>query len=476
MQEHVQPSVRVPAGDGIGSSPDPRVTSTPLSTQSVLLDCLAHQSAEQRAQIITGLSRSAGNRAVGRWLAGEVLARQPAPAKAPTRESVDLGWFDAVTNLQLAAAGRLAVGELEHDMEDLDGASAAWGRADEWLETVKAWLPYLDTKPSESIETTIASQARRLLKEYGEIRRAIQEEKLTSLREAYRRAERAAQAAADEAEALQPKLDDALRAAFRKGDSSAVKEAVSTVKGAISVGRNLRTLAFDISKELLKLKPPSGTQMYIRQPWDITKPIRVEIVSVSKYTDMLTKLGRGLSVISMALTIADRSQRATEIEQGMKDLNDVLGVSTDLGSAVGGLAPHMSLMTTLYIKPVLKVITKQIGRLVDDLSDVNRTSVAVTGDLMYPGAEPGGQEMFDFMRIVMKADRADQTPMITGKVEEFFYGHRDKLEAGAEEEVPTSGWWLWEGLDTTQARQWVFDHRRRVWAMFYGSMNPPARK
>lgn len=460
----------------IESPSDTREAQVPVSPPSVLPGLLAHQSAEQRAEVVTGLSRTAGNRAVGSWLAGDTLALQPAPAEAPTKVTVDLGWFDAETNLQLAAAGRLAIGELEREMEDLDGASKAWGRADEWVQTVKDWLPYLDAKASEPIEKTIASQATRLLGEYGELRLAIQEEKLVPLREAYRRAERAAETAADEAEALQPKLDDALRAAFRKGSSSTVKEAVSTVKGAISIGRNLRQLAVDISKELLKLTPPSGTQIYIRQPWDLNRPIRVEIVAVSKYTDMLTKLGRGLSVLSIALTIADRSKRATEIEQGMKDLNDVVGVSTDVGSAVGGLAPHMSLISTTYIKPMLKVITAQIGRLVEDLSEVNRTSVAVTGDLMYPNAEPGGQEMFDFMVAVMRAENMGQVPPIGGKVEEYFYAQRDKLEAGAEEEVPTSGWWLWEDLDTGQARTWVFEHRKRVWAMFYGSMSVPGRK
>jgi hypothetical protein len=476
MQQRTIPTDGASAAERIESPLDTHEALAPASSPSGLRGLLAHQSAEQRARVVTGLSRSAGNRAVGRWLAGDVLARQPAPSTAPAKVTVDVGWFDAETNLQLAAVGRLAVGELERDMEDLDGASKAWGQADEWVQTVKEWLPYVDAKASEPIEKTIASQARRLLKEYGDIRQAIREEKLVPLREAYRRAERATEAAADAAEALQPKLDDALRAAFRKGSSSTLKEAVSTVKGAISIGRNLRTLAVDISKEFLRLTPPSGTQMYIRQPWDLNRPIRVEIVAVSKYTDMLTTLGRGLSVISIALTIADRSKRATEIEQGMKDLNDVVGVSTDVGSVVGGLAPHMSLMTTLYIKPMLKVITAQIGRLVEDLSEVNRTSVAATGDLMYPGAEPGGQEMFDFMVAVMRADAVDQVPKIGGKVEEYFYDQRDKLEAGAEEEVPTSGWWLWEDLDTGHARTWVFEHRKRVWAMFYGSMSVPARK
>jgi hypothetical protein len=135
----------------------------------------------------------------------------------------------------------------------------------------------------------------------------------------------------------------------------------------------------------------------------------------------------------------------------------------------------MSLMTTLWIKPALKVISRQIGMLVEQLSDVNRTSVAVTGDLMYPGAEPGGQAMFDLMVAVMHASDASGVPKIGGGVEKYLYDHREKLEAGAEESVPASGWWLWEHLDSERARTWLFDHRVRVWAMFYGSMEVPHR-
>ena len=45
-----------------------------------------------------------------------------------------------------------------------------------------------------------------------------------------------------------------------------------------------------------------------------------------------------------------------------------------------------------------------------------------------------------------------------------------------EEEVPTSGWWFWNSLDTDAARKWVFDHRQSVWDMFYGSMPVPPRR
>jgi hypothetical protein len=202
--------------------------------------------------------------------------------------------------------------------------------------------------------------------------------------------------------------------------------------------------------------------------------VKVTIVNVDKYTDMLSKLGRGLSALNIALTVLDRSKRATEVEQGMKDLNDVVSISTDLASfSPVSMPPHVSLITGLWIKPALKVISKQIGMLVEQLSDVNRASVEVTGDLMYPGAEPGGQKMFDLMVKVMQAKDLSGVPEIRGDVADYFYEHREKLEIGAEESVPTSGI-IWKSLDEESARAWLFYHRQRVWAMFYGSMVIPS--
>lgn len=48
-----------------------------------------------------------------------------------------------------------------------------------------------------------------------------------------------------------------------------------------------------------------------------------------------------------------------------------------------------------------------------------------------------------------------------GAVARYVYNHRDKLQAGAEEEVPTSGSWLWNDLDGARDRSWVFLHRKQ---------------
>src|SRR4029078_4069639 len=131
--------------------------------------------------------------------------------------------------------------------------------------------------------------------------------------------------AAEQAEALQPALDDAMRAAYRKGSSSTVKDVVSTVKGALSVGRNLRTLAQEITNDLMALMGPKDYVLW----GGVVVTFESPKISIGKYAENLGLLGRGLSALNVALTIADRSKRATEAEQGMKDLSDAVSIGTD---------------------------------------------------------------------------------------------------------------------------------------------------
>lgn len=457
---------------------------TPVTTSSTDIETAESHTAVQRvraggtlsARQVVALQRTAGNAAVE----AAVQREPPAPARPHSKINIDLGWLDLEgggiqTNEQLASVARIAISSLEKDVSDVE-SDAVKAAAKDWIATSRGSLPYFDRHGPEPVDEAIVPLVNYQIDQLVEIRRDVQRDKNGQIAEALRAELRAAERAADEVEAMQPRLDDAMRSAFRKGDSSTVKDAVSTVKSALSVGRNIRSLAAGISNDLLGLQVPSGTKMMVDTWSSQIGRVKVTIVNVDKYTTMLATLGHGLSVINIALTLADRSKRATEVEQGMKDLNDVVTISTDLASLPSvGLPPHMSLMTTLYLKPALKVISQQIGVLVDNLSDINRSSVDLTGDLMFPTAEPGGQPMFDFMVAAMLADDESGVPTIGSTVKAFLYEHRGKLEAGAEEELPTSGWWLWEDLDSPRARSWVFFHRKRVWAMFYGSMEVPSR-
>jgi hypothetical protein len=415
---------------------------------------------------------------VQRSATAEVLQRKPVPPQAKPEIKFQFGWLfpEAVeTNEQVAAMARLAIASLQDDLGDVESA-AVKTQVNDWIATVKGTLPYFDRHAGEKVDSAVVKLINYQYDELLKVREAVRQDKVIQIKEALWREHEAAVTAAEEAEALQPALDDALRAAYRKGSSSTVKEAVSTVKGALSVGRAIRALAAEIITDVMRLPLASGTAVYVDH-WtsQIGRP-KITIINVGKYTDALGKLGRGLSALNLALTIADRSKKATEAEQGMKDISDAISISTDLISATPLSAPpHFSLYSTLYLKPALKVIGKQIGLLVENLSSVNRASVEVTGDLMYPNVEPGGQEMFDLMVKVMRARDESGFPALPSGVREYLVDHREKLSIGAESDVPTEGWFR-KSLDGVAGRRWLFANRKRVWAMFYGSMKVPDRK
>jgi Domain of unknown function (DUF4157) len=418
---------------------------------------------------------------VQRSATSELLQRQPTPQQAKPEIKFRIGWLTdegipVETNGQVAAVARLTIASLQEDLGDVE-SDAVKAQVTEWIATVKGALPYFDRHAGEKVDPSLIPLINHQYDELLQVRAAVHQDKLIQIKEALWREHDAAVKAAEEAEALQPALDDALRAAYRKGSSSTVKEVVSTVKGALSVGRNLRTLAADITKDIMGLPLASGTKIYVDHWTSQIGTPKITIINVGKYTEKLGKLGRGLSALNVVLTIADRSKKATEAEQGMKDLSDAVSIGTDLISASPLSAPpHFSLYSTLYLKPALKVISKQIGVLVENLSDINRAAVEVTGDLMYPNAEPGGQEMFNLMVKVMHAEDESGFPALPSGVKEYLFDHREKLSTGAEADVPTEGILFWKHLDGPAGRRWLFANRKRVWAMFYGSMKVPNGK
>lgn len=439
---------------------------------------LAHELTHVVQQV--GRVRHANKRVQGS-ATSKVVQRQPTSQQAKPEIKFRIGWLTdegipVETNRQVAAIARFTIANLQEDLGEVESDSVK-AQVTEWIATVRGVLPYFDRHAGEKVDPSVVPLINHQYDELVQVRAAVHQDKLIQLKEALWREYKAAVKAAEEAEALQPALDDALRAAYRKGSSSTVKDVVSTVKGALSVGRALRTLAADITTDIMGLPLASGTKIYVDHWTSQIGTPKITIINVGKYTAKLNKLGRGLSALNVVLTIADRSKKATAAEQGMKDLSDAVHIGTDLFSASPLAAPpHFALYSTLYLKPALKVIAKQIGVLVENLSDINRVAVEVTGDLMYPNAEPGGQEMFDLLVKVMHAEDEAGFPALPSRVKEYLFDHREKLSTGAEADVPTEGSLFWKHLDAAAGRRWLFANRKRIWAMFYGSMKVPNGK
>lgn len=416
---------------------------------------------DARTAAVLSLQRAAGNAAVGALIQRDDNAAtapqqtSTAPPQQGTDTTVDFGWFSARTFDMLLAGSVVLVGRLESDVKDL-GEWSEKERAEEWILWVQSWQPYLEKQGNAALTPEAATKAREYLAEYLEIRESVRAESDRRVTDQLRRARQDAEDAAKEAEKLKPKLDDALREAFRSGDESMIEKAADVSGTALDIGLSLNELSHKISEA-------------ISAAHEIE-----ELEAASKFTEGLNALNKGLAVVNLAFAVTGE-KKTTELEEGAR----WIGVATTAFASLVTLAAlpaHMALYADLYLAPMTKVIIEEIGKLTDTLHDLNKEWVEFSGEPMYPGAEPGGDEMFKFMVEVMHASAPEGVPSFPGEVKDFLVEQREALEAGAGEEVPTSGWWFWRKLDTKDATDWVYWHRTKIWAMFYGSMKVPEKK
>jgi len=371
---------------------------------------------------------------------------------------------------QLLSWVRWKVQELGDEI-DIVRAPAVKAQIGKWVLLSDQARPYLFG--DGPVDDRAIGPLNNLYDQYEKLVAAIQEDKADQARDALDAEWRAADKAAQAAEALEPQMSDALRASFRKGTSKTIKDVVSAVKGVVSTGREIRKIVDairDDEQNILTYVPKAPVA------W-ASGNVGTALRTIDKSTRMFNKLNRALSAFRAVLTILDRSKKATEAEQAMKDLSDVISLAGDLATATGvGLPMHFTRYTTVVIKPALETISKEIGLIIEQLGEENKAYVELTGDLMYPNAEPGGQKMFDFMIDAMRASDPTSMPVMPDEVKDYLYDHRDKLEAGTDADVPTEGSLWWKHLDVSAARRWLFANRSRIWKLFYGSMKVPERK
>jgi hypothetical protein len=366
--------------------------------------------------------------------------------------TVTFGPFVLTTHAQLAAASHLAVTQLRLDLEDLGAYAPARTRAEEWITTLEWWQPYLVQQGDQPLTPAAAATARKYLDEVTEIRREIAAARKAALLRELRYAAAEARASAAAAEKLQPALADWLRAAYRSGKESRIRETADLIGTVTDLGMGMHLLSRRIAEGL-------------------AESAGVQLVRVSELAEALGKLNEGLAAVNLALIVFDSERKATELEEGMREIGGATGAFTALSTLLD-LAPHIGLYANLYLVPMTKAIWAQLSHLVEQLHDANKEWVEVSGELMYPGVEPGPQEMSPFMVAVMRAAAVEDVPPIPQPVKKYFVEHREAIEAGAKGEVPTTGWFL-RRLDMREAAEWIFHHRRELWAMFYGSTTVP---
>jgi hypothetical protein len=187
---------------------------------------------------------------------------------------------------------------------------------------------------------------------------------------------------------------------------------------------------------------------------------------------MLGTVNRILAAGNLIYSIANM-EAPTELGAALNQVN-VLAGAFSAGTTLLSLSAHIGLYANLYLVPLVQIITTRLSAILDHhLHELNIVSAA-TGFPVEMSNEPGGWPMFNFIYAVMNASDSSGVPTpVPDQVESYMLSSREQLQAGTQEEMPTTGWWFWRDLDTGRIQEWVFQHRQRIWAMLYGSMPVP---
>jgi hypothetical protein len=361
---------------------------------------------------------------------------------------------ELTTYRQIAAAGRFTTGQIEADLARLAPNGEVGRRARDWMERVRFWLPYLDDRADQLLSPAAAATARHYLDEAVVLRNDIARAGQAVIDGELRRVRAAAVTAAQRTEALRPPLADAMRAAFRAGDTRLLADLLGLIGTVTDLGLGMHSLARETAAAVGRLAS-------------------VDLVPVGRYVAGLERLNRGLAAINLAMSSTE-ARAATALEEGLRQVGVAAGAFSSLAT-LARLPAHMGLYANMYLVPLTRGIVSGLTRVTNALHVENRTWVAIFGRPARFGVEPGGEPMWDFMDAVMAAGTPSDVPAIPEPVQQFLMEHRARFEAGTGDVVPTSGWWPWRSLHSAAARDWVFANRHRLWAMLYGSMAVPSR-
>jgi hypothetical protein len=428
--------------------------------------------ADERAPAPTGaapadpraLLGALGNRQLARLAKGEqVLARDPAAGgvatKPPAKPDPIIGpWGIEIENPQaLAAYFRVGAMQVESELKGIQADKDLTRRSEEWIKEANDWAHWFDTSPDKTLSDDDIRAAHKVLDERGVgLRKEIQYIADAPKRDALRRAAENAERVAKETEKLAPKMADTARAAFKSGDESLLSDIADITGNVTDIGLGIHELARKISEEIADTRG-------------------IELPAVSKYTEALDKLNKGLAIINLGLSLAGEKGK-TELDEGLRWVGISAGAFSSLGTIVG-LPAHMGLYANLYLVPLTKACIAGVQRIGDLVHEENKSWVEFIGEPANYMVEPGGKPMWDFMLAVMRAKDEKGVPALSDEIAEYFEDHKGAFNAGAARgfDMPMSGM-IFKSLDRGEARSWIFYRRKQLWSMLYGSMKVPDKK
>ena len=396
------------------------------------------------------------------------IARFSPPGTPPTKDDAATSPQDQAVSLQFGLLTVTNFAQLDSGFKllelSLTGQLESYvlpdtiTRAKGWISEVDAWRPEIEAQSDQPLTPDAIKKARAFLDRETAIDHEITNAKKAILVSQLAAAKNEALLAADKIDQMKSDLAEAQRRAFLSGNSSTIKDIFDQVSLCLDLGIGLHEVAEEIDKSL------AG---------EMAKDFLDLAPQVSKVTEFLASIDKGMAAFGLAYTLLfDSKKRATELEEASSNLNNAVSGFSALTTLIPFVAPHIGLMANLYLGPLTKAITVQLGNLADQLHKNNEGWVEFEGKPLYAGAEVTGS-VYDLMKRIMRAGSVSDLPnSIDDTSSKFFLDHRSELEAGTGHAVPVTGL-VFHSIDSALIRQYLFNNRGAIWPMLYGRWKPP---
>ncbi|MBI2910609.1 MAG: hypothetical protein HYY05_00595 [Chloroflexi bacterium] len=435
-----------------GLPPPPPVEEAPGETTTE--PHVPGQRAVQRAAVPG--PRSTAREAGG---AAGVLVVQREDGPAAPGVTVRLGSITASTHGHLLAALRYFVVQLRQELEDVEAGAPARRGADDLLQEATTLRSYLEGREDQPIDERAASYARSWYADYTRAIEDLQSYKRRRAADELARAQGPIDAARRRLEDQQPRLDDLMRAAFLAENQSLLEQVTGAVSNSLDTGLAISELSRDLAEDVARIRGGTGT-----------------LPPASQFVGLLNKLNRSLAAYSLLTSaLSGGGGGRTAMSAGANRVAAAAGAASSLGTLLG-LSASFTLYCNLYLVPAATAAVAAIRRIITEHNhELNLLALELGEGTIDWSVEPGGEPMYRFMSAVMAAGGPEGVPdPVPAAVSSYFVDQEGALQTGTGEEVPTTGFWFWEKTDPARIRRWVFRNRRNLWAMFYGSLRPPA--
>jgi hypothetical protein len=383
-----------------------------------------------------------------------------------------LGAVTPTTYADLASVERLLTMLLEKDANQLSEADPARVTATDLITQARSAEPFLLSKGDAPLDQPAIDQANLWWQAFQAAGKAVSDTLKAAAVAAHDAQDKSWGDTSDALLTIPDSVADIQRAAFIKKDDETL-EKIQKVTGAslqaISAILDARTMSnFMLTKLTSEPGLPGGA---------FEESI---IEGAEPYLEAAHAALAAVELVESTIRFLN-PEGATDIDKQMAQANAALEAAPAAAGllAVTGYVPGMGLYA-VYISQMVSVV-KAVNQFVTDYVRENghtlNTVYLSSGELEKVdwSVEPGGKEGYDFMVLVMKAGNYTDIPKsMPDAVDEAIMGGRNALAAGTGVEVPTqSNWIFWKKLNPDKIRQWLFNGRRYIWNMFYGSVTPP---